>query len=236
MAGSTGVEVTGDGEKVTVFDLGQRSGLNPKETARYGMASIHVDVSDVKVTEQGAAIAPPIPNGMLLIDVTASTDGNGERFTIDATRGAILAVGGCDAIHLAAYFVPAVQGEALVPYATKRVTCTVHWPTSIGPKSSHLSLPSVVIPAAIAPAVVGITPWIKIPRQARRFYALSPTPAALATTTAEFANDERAGAVVRYATLNPVFANQTPIVHGAEFVRFVGTPASIMIPFFLLWP
>lgn len=63
--------------------------------------------------------------------------------------------------------------------------------------------------------------------------ALSPTPAALAGLTAQFAAAPVGGPLI-YATTNPN-ANGTPIVHGAESVTFVSPVLMTVIPCWELW-
>jgi hypothetical protein len=232
-SGMSATPILQDGEKIVVLDISPRgcAGTNPQAAGLYGMASIHLDVFDLP-QDLGALIAPPIFNGMLLADITAGTDGNGERFTIDITRGGILAIGGCDSIHICAYWRSAVADAPCVA-PPKHVKATVTWPTSISPKESCISDPSIAIAAPIPPALETVTAWFPIPRQAQSMLALSPNPALLPTLQVEFAQGTTSP--VAYAVLDP-FANGAPIVHGVEVYRFRSPSAMSVFAFFELWP
>jgi hypothetical protein len=228
LSGSTGEIVRGDGQPIVIFDLGASSCLTPDPNGRFGMASIHIDVYDVDIQPFNESARA---NAMLLVDVRYATAGIGGEFTIDCTRGRILAVGGCDVIHLSARLASAIAGEAISPYATKRVTATLHWPTSISPKEVGVTLPSVDLTAVDG---VGVpSAWFQIPRQAEEMLVYSPQPALFPTLLAEFAHSNAAGSPVRYATLDPN-QNGTKIRHGVEFVRFTSPTAMTVFPDFTL--
>lgn len=203
----------------TILDLAKGGCLNPSSTGRYGLAQIHLDVYDVDILPFSEAARS---NAMLLVDCTYTTAGAGGEFTFDATRGRILSVGAVDSIKLAARLVPAIDGELLNLYATKRLTCTVHWPGTISPKEIDLSLPSVnlaVVDAAPVPSA-----FFKIPRQAESVLVYSPEPAKFPTLMLEFFSSDAAGSLSRYGILDP-FANGAKITHGVEFFRFRQTAA-----------
>lgn len=240
LSGSTGIIVEADGEKQTVFDTGDASCLMPgRQNGRLGMASIHIDVFDhgdpfpVPVGPE-----PALPNAMLLADVRYGTRnaGYGEaggEFTLDITRGVVLAVGGADTVHINAYFRSSVIGEPIRPYIRKRVSATVHWPTSISPKEVRVTLPSVDL--LVVDGVPIPSAWMRIPRQATSFLAQTPTPALLPTLLVEFAHTDAAGAIVSFATIDPN-ENGTIVCHGVEFFRLTSPTPMRVVPIFDLAP
>lgn len=220
--GTVGVVCTATNGKQTVLDIEAPGCLTGGPNGRYGMATIHIDVYD----DENATFDPIDGNAVLKCDVRYGTERGVGEFTTDITRGRILSVGGCDAVHLAAYLESAISGEPIRPFANKRVSATCSWATSAQAKEPMITTPTIQL---VAIDGVGVpSAYTKIPRQAQSVVIYTPTPALLGTLLLEFAHADAAGAPVSYATLNPN-ANGTDICHGVEFFRM--TSPTTMLAF-----
>lgn len=220
-------EVFPDGHPQQVLKIS----LKEVQPAGYhGLSSVHVFAADK--TPAPFDINLP-PNQMLLLDVSWQSGLAGGQATIDATRGTFFTVSGSAAITINARLVSSIEGEPIFPWSSKLVEASVHWGTSISPKSAMVTTPTQLLAFPDF-----ISDYIPIPQQATSMIALTSEPVFLPGLVANFftSNLHPAEVALKYKTINPN-ANGTPIVHGVEFVRFTQRDAEEMrvFPTFELW-
>lgn len=188
-----------------------------------GLASVHVAVRDVEVIPPGEEPA----NAMLLLDISWHSGLAGGEQTIDATRGAFFTVGASNALNITARLVSSVEGEPVVPWASKLVAANVHWLGSINAIKAKITTPSIVLAPDVPSA------FMPIPLQSESMMAYTLEPQFLDDLVVEFSTSNLASGI-KYRTLNPN-ANGSHIVHGVEFFRFVSPNAMTVFADFELW-
>ena len=215
-AGGGQIKVLPNGAEFTVFT--ESRGNNPP-----GLAVVHVSVEDTLPLIGPAA--DPIQRVVMTVKWQGGRAGGSAE--IDITRGAIFTVGGADVVSATARIVTAGPVPIKIGNA-KRVEATVTWAGSMAPRPAFGTSEAVILVAAV------VSPPIPIPVGASKVITLTDTPAGAPGLTLRFISSAIAAPRVIYEVLNPTLV-ATPIVSGAEFIRYIALVGQNVTPVWELW-